>query len=122
MKVSAFHAWLSGVVPPELPAQVIAFNFNIAQTAVGFEVELIGASKYDPDNSDWACEETWTSRPKVFAVSYAESGKEWQPFLEWASRAVREFVEGTAPNASTVRKAQAVTVGFVDGELLLVRK
>jgi hypothetical protein len=120
MRDRAFHTWLSEVVPLVQPPGVVAFNFNIAQGPTGFEVELIGSPTFDPNNSDWACEEAWVSRPRTFAASYAEFGKEWEPFLEWARRCLQSFVTGEGPKAQTLRSAEAVTVGFVDGELVLV--
>lgn len=118
--LATFHAWLSQVAPRASIPTVIAYNFNLAETIDAFEVELVGSSWYNPIDSDWVCEETWTSRPSQYVALYAETGRDWEPFLKWVVTSVHEFVSGASPGSETLRQAQAVAVGFVDGNLTLV--
>jgi hypothetical protein len=116
----SFIFWATEAIPASAPAGVLAYNFNIAQSFNGFELEVVGSSYFDRGNSDWACEEAWTSRPHKYVVSYAEAGREWEPFLAWAAAAVCKFIESGLPGTDTLKQAHAVTVGFVDGELVIV--
>jgi hypothetical protein len=118
--LATFRSWLSQAAPPSSIQAVVAYNFNIAETIDAFEVELVGSSWYDPDDSDWVCEEDWTSRPSRYVAHYAEAGRVWEPFLDWVVASVREYASGTLPGAETLRQARAVAVGFVDGNLTLV--
>jgi hypothetical protein len=116
----SFLTWAAQALPASPLPGVVAYNFNIAESATAFEVEIVGSSYFDPGNSDWACEEGWTSRPSKYIAPFTTVGKEWQPFLESIGAAIRELSESEQPGAKTMRSAQAVTVGFVDGELVRV--
>ena len=120
LSCDSFISWAARVLPASAPTGVLAYNFNIAEATAGFELEVIGSSSFDRENSDWVCEEAWTSRPHKYVVAYAEAGRDWEPFLAWAATAVRKFIESELPGADTLRKAHAVAVGFVDGELVVV--
>lgn len=120
MNRAAFDEWLASVAPRSPLAGVVAYNFNIAQSPDSFVVELVGSSWYDADDADWACDEAWTSRPSEFRTSYAESGQDWEPFLNEVCRAVGSFLSEHAGSHPGLALAEAVTVGFVDGDLILV--
>jgi hypothetical protein len=116
-----FHAWLKQVLPdPPIPG-VVAYNFNIAETLDSFVIEIVGSTSYHPSNSDWACEETWTSRPHQFLCAFTEVGRQWEPFLLEVRGWVKEFFDTLPPQATALLNARAVTVGFVDGGLVEVR-
>ena len=51
-----FCDWLTHVLPQQTPEQVVAYNFNIAECG-DYIIEIVGASQYDPEDEDWACEE-----------------------------------------------------------------
>ena len=121
MDRAAFNQWLASVAPRSPLEGVVAYNFNIAQSSESFVVELVGSSYYDAADPDWACDETWTSRPSEFQSSYAVSGEAWEPFLREVFGAVKSFLVSGAGAASSLARAEAVTVGFVDGELLVVK-
>lgn len=76
-----FDDWLSDVLPGSLPDGIVAFNFNISETTMGYSVEVCGASVFDPDDEDWACDETWTCRPSDFYLS-EKSYVNWEAALE----------------------------------------
>jgi hypothetical protein len=100
---------------------VVAYSFNIAESADAFVVELVGSSFYYAGNSDWACDEAWSCRPNKFQSSFAESGKAWQRFLAEVCGAVGSFLHQRGPEFPGLANAQAVAVGFVDGELTLLK-
>ena len=117
----AFNEWLDESLPNVPPEDVRAYNFNIAERVSDFVVELIGAPAYDPNSSDWACEESWSCRPSEFSLPHAEVGSEWQHVEELVVRFVREFMTHSADlKAQWLRDSDAVAVGFVDGDLIIV--
>jgi len=116
----SFNSWAARALPVSAPAGVLAYNFNIAEAASGFEIEVVGSSYFDRGNTDWACEERWTSRPLKYVAPYADAGRDWKPFLAWVAGVVRAYIESGLPGAETLKQAQAVTAGFVDGELVIV--
>jgi hypothetical protein len=97
-----------------------AYNFNIAEAPEGFVIEVVGSTYYDPMNADWACEEAWTSRPYEFFVPYADVGRERESFLANVCASVKDFIAQRPPEAAALLKAEVVTVGFVDGDLVTV--
>ena len=117
----AFETWLVSVLPDRMPADVRAFCFNISQTIDSFVVEVIGSSLYDPADGDWACEETWTCRPAKSELPFASVGNEWERVLDLVVQLVSSVLHtSTAPRIESLRKAEAVAVGFVDGDLARV--
>lgn len=117
----AFNEWLAKALPNTCPDNVGAYNFNIAETKDAFVVELIGASAFDPQNSDWACHETWTCRPSQFVLPHADIGTDWKPAEAYVVGLVREFLQGGPPSkARLLRESSAVAVGFVDGDLVYI--
>ena len=117
----AFNEWLGEALPSVPPEDVRAYNFNIAERVDDFVVELIGAPAYDPNNSDWACEESWSCRPSEFSLPHNDVGSEWKPVEELVVRFVREFLTHSAElKAQWLRDSDAVAVGFVDGDLIVV--
>lgn len=115
-----FQAWLRLVLPPTSVEGVVAYNFNIAETSDAFVIEVVGSSHYDPTDADWACEEVWTSRPYEFRAPYSDVGRQWEPFLGQVCASVRDFLGKRPSGSAALLEAQAVTVGFVDGELVRV--
>ena len=63
-----FENWLSTALQVPVPEEVKAFSFNLFEPAgeeeVKFGIELIGAGNYDPDDSDWACDEVWEPKQR----------------------------------------------------------
>jgi hypothetical protein len=93
-----------------------AFNFNLAESAHKFQVDLVGATRYDPDDPDWACDEAFASDPRFFDLPHSAVGSRWEDVQQLVSRFITDYIR-TAPSASPLRSARAVTIGFVDGEL-----
>jgi hypothetical protein len=110
--------WLTCIAPATLPADVVAFNFNLAECG-DWIVELIGASRYDMDDEDWSCPpEAWTSRPSPLFIPRSVGGATWEQAQTYVAReVVRYLASSSTPQAETLRSAQAVCIGFVDGNL-----
>ena len=112
--------WLQGLAASLPESGVVAYNFNIAETLDAFEIELVGSTYFDAASADWACEEAWTSRPSRCLIPYAEVGRQWEPFLGSLSSSLREVLSSRSFGTRRLWQADAVTVGFVDGDLVRV--
>lgn len=109
-----FSAWLDGILENTYFEEVKAFNFNLYETEDEhkFDIQIIGSPVYDKNDSDWACEEIFTSGENVFRVD----AEDWITCLETSSELVQDYLRsGKFRNVLT--KTLAVSVGFVDGDL-----
>jgi hypothetical protein len=113
---STFVTWLDQAMKQPMPLGLVAFNFNLAEAYKKFQVDVIGATRYDPDDSDWVCDEAFASEPRFFDLPNSIVGSRWQDAQQLISQFVRDYIRA-ASSSSPLRSAMAVTVGFVDGEL-----
>ena len=102
-----------------MPPGLVAFNFNLAEAFQMFQVDVIGAARYDPVDSDWACDEAFVSQPRFFDLPHSAVGTRWQDAQQLIAKCVTDYIR-TASESSPLRRAVAVTVGFVDGDLIRV--
>ena len=80
------------------------------------QVELVGTSCFDKDDSDWACNEVFDTRNNPLKWKSKES---WKKVLS----SVRSHLETYLKNgkhASLLRSQQGIGVGFVDGDLIIL--
>ena len=118
---TAFAAWLDAALGVEsLPEEIVAFNFNLYESAEDaepplFDVQLIGAPSYDPDDSDWACEEIFSTGENLFTGA----AEDWETFLADVIKLAEEYLS-CGQYADFLRSKQALTAGFVDGDLEVV--
>ena len=111
---SVFDAWLDDALSHPISPSVVAFSFNLAEP---WCIEIVGLDRYSEDDSDWACEEVF--RPDVESLDLPESdvGETWEVVLEAAKRLVAAYLDRPSAGSAILRRAQAVAVGFVDGDL-----
>ena len=113
-----FVNWAEQSLSQTMPDDVIAFAFNLYEGP--FAVELIGSSKFDRENEDWACEERFVSSPRKLLIPHEFAGDDWQSCLEKMCELARHLLRQSNQTANTLNAAQGVAVGFVDGDLILV--
>src|SRR5437868_1840685 len=111
-----FRDWVDQALSSAVPEEVIAFSFNLYELSPGFDMELIGSSSYDENDSEWACQEEFVARDPVFTIS-EDSGLSWQGALELAVDLVTKYLAVNSPGSNRLRRSRAVAVGFVDGDL-----
>lgn len=114
---NSFEKWLNSILKENSFEGVKAFNFNLYEDYnddnIVFTVQLIGASSYDADNPDWACEEVFSTGENLFQIPDCDS---WEICLEIFQKLIEEFLE-KSNYANVLLKSDAVTYGFVDGDL-----
>jgi hypothetical protein len=117
-----FHAWLGRVCGDEKPpSSLVAFSIGLLETPDGYSAYLVGADHYDEDDSDWACDETFTPEERYFELPPGEfKGKQWKAILEAVTDATKGFLATPLGKTSFLARAEAVTVGFDDGDLVRV--
>lgn len=96
-----------------------AFSFNLYEHTDSYAVELVGFPGYSPDDPDGAREEVFAHRDPLFELPHALVGATWQQGLDAVLQLVRSYVR-SLPAEHPLQKAQAVAVGFVDGDLHVV--
>lgn len=112
-----FEEWLDKCLGYNLPDNIKGYNFNLYENSEDgvFDVQLIGAPEYDPDDDDWACEEIFSTKENVFYLS----AQDWEECQKICVQLVDTYLK-TGKYAEILKKSEAVTVGFVDGELEVV--
>lgn len=105
-------------IEQDVAKSIVAYCFNLFEVESGYGFYLSGASSYDEDDDDWACDPCYQS-------GYLElkgdgfQDMEWQSFLDNMVNAVRECISSTESFASFFN-GKIVTVGFEDGDLVRV--
>lgn len=115
-----FNDWVDRILSA-FPFDVAAYNFNLYEHERTFAVQLIGAARFDSDDSSWTCDEVFSSGEDLFEISREVAGTDWQNGLTAASELIRNYVRLGA-QSERLRVAQGVGVGFVDGDLDLILK
>lgn len=111
---SEFDTWLDSALSQSIPPSVVAFSFNLAEP---WCVEIIGADRYSDDDPDWACEESFRPNLKQLSLPKSEVGETWQAVLESAKSLVAAYLDRPSAGSAILRRAEAVAVGFVDGDM-----
>lgn len=125
-----FFSWLDSVLSDPEAQDHVAFNFNIYEevdefdddeaddsdeTVGSFSLQLIGASRYDPDDDDWACDEEYSSGENLFAFSCDD----WEAAIELVKDMITDYM-ANGNHKSVLNSATAVGYGFVDGDLFII--
>jgi hypothetical protein len=118
-----FFKWLDVALPSSLPRGVQAFSFNLTNVYGNeYEIEVIGASRFDESSPDWACDEVWEPMPRQIEVPSGALGTKWEDVLQSASKLVLDYLASGAKK-DILEAGRAVAIGFVDGQLhILWRK
>ncbi|MGY0216333.1 hypothetical protein ACWJJH_02970 [Endozoicomonadaceae bacterium StTr2] len=114
-----FMSWLDSQLIDNVPKEVIAFSINIYETP--FSVEVVGSFEFDEDDSDWACNEDWFTNDRISEVSESLFGNFWESAEENVISFVKKYLQSQAPNVNVLKSSRAVAVGFVDGDLKIIK-
>lgn len=114
-----FNSWVDRILLENADAPVAAYNFNLYEHEEEFVIQLIGARSFDRSNSDWACDEEFSSGEDLFELPRSVVGGDWQDGLRAAKSLVNRYLE-TGKQAPRLKASHAVGVGFIDGDLELV--
>ena len=124
-----FEAWLDNLLENnDMPDKTKAYCFNLYEDRVDndsdevvYGIQLIAADNFDPDDDSWACYEVWTSEEDIFYISLSDeedqSGEHSQKiYIEL----VMEYLE--SGKYAGILNSKPIGIGFVDGDLEIIRK
>lgn len=121
-----FINWLNQGLKADLPSDIKAFSFNLFESAsvdgVKFGVELIGASFFDEDDPDWACDEVWEPIDRQLNIPAEYSSENWEICLEKIKNLVIYALNNEKGDMLRLKRSEGIGVGFVDGDLQIVWK
>ena len=91
------------------------------ETGIKFGVEIIGAVSFDETDEDWACDEIWEPKQRTLSIPIEYSGDDWEQCLEVVTQLIKTILESSEPSAM-VLNSKPIGIGFVDGDLTLIRQ
>ncbi len=111
--------WIDEALDQGIPEGVVALNFNLYDDEEGdWSSDVIGASSFDMNNDDWACDEVTDFGTREEPFSWHDGDKDWEEILqEFKDYIGRYLIEGK--HAEKLKEYKAIGVGFVDGEIEL---
>lgn len=111
---SEFDTWLDRALSQPIPSSVVAFSFNLAEP---WCIEVVGSDRYSDADPDWVCEESFRPDLEQLSLPESEVGETWELVLEAAKRLVVAYLDRPSSGSAVLRRAQAIVVGFVDGDI-----
>jgi hypothetical protein len=115
-----FRCWLEQGLARGVPEDVAAFSFNLfepASSEISFGVELIGAKFFDPNDDDWACDDSWQIEPRRLGIPKDWSSCDWGTCLRRMHDLIDQILRTDNQAFAALNQRKAVAVGFVDGSL-----
>lgn len=118
-----FHEWVDNINETEkIDKSIIAFNFGLFESEEGFTMYLTGSKVFDEDDDDWATDMDFEPNQKYFSFGNDFLiNKDWQDILKYAESLVQSYVKSEDFKTSIFAQAIAITLGFDDGELSIIK-
>lgn len=117
LSYKAFEKWVDATLSADLPEGIEAFCFNLYDDGKGqWSAEIVGAESFNPENSDWACDEVFDNREKPLKWSSRQS---WEKILAQMESHLKKYLK-KGKYASLLRSMKGLGLGFVDGDLILL--
>ena len=119
-----FVNWLDNLLENnDMPDETLAYCFNLYEESVEnsvYGVQLVACEAFDEEDSDRACEECWSSEEDIFCVELSdEDEKDWKAAQKLITGWAEDYLENG--KYSSVIGSKPVGIGFVDGDLELIR-
>ena len=111
--------WLDNTLTQNIPENVVAFCFNLYDDGNSYwSMELVGTSRFDTDDADWACDEitNFGTREKRFTWRKVD---EWNVILKEVVSFLTEYLK-SGKYARILKSRSGVGVGFVDGKVTVI--
>lgn len=115
-----FSNWIGSALASEVPKTVVAYSFNLFELGPGeakYGIELIGSDEFDADNSDWACTAAWVANPRSISIPRDFANGGWEACLVDVRGLLTNALSKSSATAAKLKEANAVAIGFVDGDL-----
>lgn len=109
--------WMESIFENALPKEIVAIAFNLYDDGDNqWSIEMVGSSSFDPEDSDWACDEVFDTRDKPYSW---EQDAEWEEVLQEAADCIKNYIE-TGKYSEQLKAYKGIGVGFVDGDINIV--
>ncbi len=114
-----FSEWLDRIIEKNDPIDAAALSFNLYEDEnSNWSIQLIGASDFDEDDDDWACDEVFSTKEDL--LSWKQKA-DWKEILNTATRMIEEYLD-KGKYADKLKNYKAIATGFVDGDLAVIYK
>ena len=96
---------------------IIAIAFNLYEDGDNqWSIEMVGTNRFDPEDSDWACDEVFDTRDDL--QSWAQKAN-WEEILQETIDIIKKYIE-TGKHSETLKSYKGIGVGFVDGDITII--
>ncbi|MEF9983521.1 MAG: hypothetical protein RR806_00465 [Oscillospiraceae bacterium] len=111
--------WLDTILNSEIPENIVALNFNLYDDGdFNWSIELIGTSRFDLKDDDWACDEAFDFGTRENPLSWQQEC-EWETILNSAVETISDYlIDGKY--SALMKTFKGIGVGFVDGEIEII--
>lgn len=116
--MNLFAEWLDRALSIASRFPVVAYNFNLYEGSMTWDMELVGSSRFDSADLDWPCDAIYTY-PQFCRFSRWDVGDERGQALAFAIEMVSTYLRSGAKK-EILRSSEGVGIGFVDGDLTLL--
>ncbi len=118
LKYWRFAQWLDRELARPMPDGVVAYCINIYDDGRRcWSIELVGCASFDEHNSDWACDELFSTRHNSLCW---RGDEHWRNVLEQVSSSLSRY-QREGRRAAVLNAVEGVGVGFVDGNLIITK-
>ena len=97
------------------------YCFNLFEPAgiknIKFGLEIIGASEFNKNDSNWPCKEIWEPEQRQLMIPVSWSSEEYELCLERIKELINKKLKSQSFFVKNLKAAQGIGVGFVDGNL-----
>ncbi len=112
-----FSEWLNKILDIGLPNSIIALNFNLYEGAEQtYDMQLIGSDEFDENDSDWACNEIFTTGENLCYIPRTNEIANWENGFVAIKEIINEYLT-KGKYANYLKNFTAIGAGFVDGDL-----
>lgn len=114
-----FNKWLDSLCDENGSFPGKAINFNLYEGENDFwYIQMISVPYYDEENDDWCCDELFSSGYNEFKWQHKCN---WEEAQNEAEQLIKHYLDN-GNNKDLLMNYDAITVGFVDGDLTLIYK
>ena len=114
--------WLRASLASADTEQIGGYSFNLIENGGDYSIELIGAPSFDEADPDWACDETFEGTPRSISIPEPIHEGSWESCLKNMKSLLIDYLSFGDENATILKKADGITIGFVDGDLHTIHK
>ncbi|KAA9044580.1 hypothetical protein F6S82_16725 [Bacteroides xylanisolvens] len=100
----------------ELPSDIVALSFNLYEP---YGLELVGSTWFDEEDEDWACDEDFEPIQRSCPDFKISDDLEWEEVLEIVTATLKALIKELAD--LRLFKVEHIAVGFVDGDLIILK-